>query len=145
MVYTHCWYRVREIPQPVFQVIVSDFTKVLPALRARIAGWNGTGDPVLNADQVSFNGADDERNETFLFPRLDERPQPVIRYGLQFECCKTGAKPYDLAVAAFLVIAKHHLGTNLKVASDGGPSDWEPAMHHCSTVLGYGHNFRLDG
>ena len=53
MVYTHCWYRIREIPQPTFQAIVGDFMKVLPALRVRLAGWNGTGDPCWVSARVS--------------------------------------------------------------------------------------------
>ena len=60
-------------------------------------------------------------HETFHFPMI--LPSASWREsepnGLYFDCCKTAFKPYDLAVTAFLVIAKHCLGSDLIVRSDG--------------------------
>ena len=145
MGYTRYWHRIREIPQPTFQAIVGDFMKVLPALQVRLAGGDGTGDPCLTAEEVIFNGVGDDAHETFLFPRVYCLRQGSIWGALEFQYCKTARKPYDLVVAAFLVIAKHHLGDNLHVTSDRGPSGLAEAISHCSAVLGYGDDFRLDG
>ena len=40
---------------------------------------------------------------------------------------KTAFRPYDLAVTAFLLIAKHHLGRELSVDTDGEQAQWEDA------------------
>ncbi len=60
------------------------------------------------------------------------------RDGRCFEFCKTAFKPYDLAVTACLVIAKHRLGSDIEVASDGGACEWADAKTLCQAVLGYG-------
>jgi len=65
--------------------------------------------------------------------------------GLYREYCKTAFRPYDLAVNAFLVIAKHYLGENLKVGSDGKVEHWIDAVQICQNAFGYGlEDFKLD-
>jgi hypothetical protein len=54
-----------------------------------------------------------------------------------FACTKTAYKPYDVAVTAFLILAKHHLGDAIKVSTDGEPKDWEDGRMLCEAVLGY--------
>ena len=99
--------------------------------------------------------------ETFYFPRvLPERYTPVQRVicydlngrpvchdqrhvGKYFQFCKTAFRPYDLAVTAFLVIAKHHLGDRILVESDGTIAHWMDAVKLCQNVLGYGFDFEL--
>jgi len=100
-------------------------------------------------------------HETFSFPRTlkDHEPvgeisyydmagQPVynreIEVGKYFDFCKTAFKPYDWAVTAFLVIAKHYLGDNLLVRSDGTSANWQDARLLCQVELGYGLSFQLD-
>jgi len=61
--------------------------------------------------------------------------------GLYFQCCKTAYKPYDLAVIICLIIAKHHLGKDLLVSSDGELSHWQDGMLICQKILGYGLDF----
>ena len=85
-------------------------------------------------------------HETFVFPRVLkphewEKPR---KNGLYFDFCKTAFKPYDLAVTAFLVIAKHYLGDSLIVHSDGDEPHWQDARWLCQLELGYGLEFRLD-
>ena len=100
--------------------------------------------------------------ETFYFPRvLPERYKPVQRViyydlygqlvchddrhvGKYFQFCKTAFRPYDLAVTAFLVIAKHHLGDRILVESDGTIAHWMDAVKLCRDVLGYGIAFQLE-
>lgn len=61
-----------------------------------------------------------------------------------FECTKTAYKPYDLAVTACLVIAKHYLNEKIAISSDGEMKDWKDAMTITQHFLGYGEEFQLD-
>lgn len=124
--------------------------------RAVVGSWYAG--VVLN--QRTCNG--DCSYETFYFPRVLPKRykpvQPVVCYDLQgrpvyhdkrhvgkyFQFCKTAFRPYDLAVTAFLVIAKHHLGEDILVESDGTIAHWMDAVKLCHDVLGYGWNFTLD-
>lgn len=69
---------------------------------------------------------------------------PENEIGKYFQCTKTAYKPYDLAVTVCLVIAKHHLGENIIVHSDGTMENWHEAMQLCHHFLGYGKGFCLD-
>lgn len=81
--------------------------------------------------------------ESFWFPRkkdpniaLDEKPnQPFVSF------CKTGRRPYDLAVQMVLVVLKHYLDNSLDVSSDGWASEWVDPTRHCEALLGYGGEF----
>lgn len=187
MGYTHYWYRPKEIDRETFRNIVEDFKRLLPELErlgVLLAGPLGEGEPILNDEQVAFNGkadcghekreiiipwpapdaggvfGDDEpvggawfaghivttracngdcSYESFIFDRVYqsdvwEEPHPEG----WFDFCKTAFRPYDLAVTAFLVIAKHYLGDQLTVASDGKKPHWRDAVILCRMVLGYG-------
>jgi len=101
--------------------------------------------------------------ESFSFPRVIEpedwhEPVGEISYykasgepvyqdpsciGKYFYFCKTAYRPYDWAVTAFLVIAKHYLKDRLIVHSDGELHHWQDAMLLCQLELGYGLDFRL--
>lgn len=85
--------------------------------------------------------------ETFYFPRVLqpadwEKPD---RHGRYFDFCKTAFRPYDVAVTAFLVIAKHYLKGKLVVTSDGEMEHWFDAKLLCQMELDYGLGFHLDG
>lgn len=64
-------------------------------------------------------------------------------HGMWFDFCKTAFKPYDLAVTACLVIAKHHFKNDIVVSSDGEMENWVEAMTLCEMELGYGMDFTL--
>ncbi len=55
--------------------------------------------------------------------------------------CKTGFRPYDLAVTVFLLIAKHHLGSDFRVGTDGEAKQWEDALELCQAELSYSMSF----
>jgi hypothetical protein len=86
--------------------------------------------------------------ETFDFPRFmpkedfeqyeDNKTKERI-----FQFCKTAYRPYDLAVTAFLIIAKHYMKGDIHVLSDGEWKDWLDAAQICQNALGYGINFKL--
>ena len=85
--------------------------------------------------------------ETFSFPRKFERDKFLQESddhrGLFFECCKTAYRPYDLAVTAFLIIAKHHLDRMIHVSSDGADEQWNDAKRLCQAFLGYGSDYLM--
>lgn len=63
--------------------------------------------------------------------------------GQCFRFCKTAYKPYDLAVCCALIIAEHHLGKALLVASDGTMHHYRDAIALVEKHLGYGSDFVL--
>jgi len=94
-------------------------------------------------------------HETCYFPRVITEQEPIgeicyydmarkpvynerAKVGKYFDFCKTAFKPYDWAVTAFLVIAKHYLGDQIIVRSDGTPANWQDARLLCQLELGYG-------
>lgn len=85
--------------------------------------------------------------ETFHFPAEMDKSGYLQtddkRKDLYFNCCKTAFRPYDLAVTAFLIIAKHHLGEDIIVNSDGEDEHWIDAKRLCQAFLGYGEQFRM--
>ena len=87
--------------------------------------------------------------ETFAFDRVEEVPdyqrkEPEFKQtGQFFQFCKTAYRPYDLAVTAFLIIAKHHLGADIKVTSDGDDEQWQDAKRLCYIHLGYGPEYGM--
>ena len=120
---------------------------------AKLAG--GVGNQFMQDAKVGqwFAGAElstrvcggDCSHETFYFPRLLkaerwEKPEG----GLYFDFTKTAFKPYDLAVTAFLIIAKKQLGDQIKVSSDGEVEHWIDAAMICQIELGYGADVSID-
>lgn len=87
--------------------------------------------------------------ETFAFPRKMKKNEDYWtdttkeEGGLQFSCCKTAFRPYDLAVICFLIIAKRHLKAKIKVSSDGEDQHWADGRLFCHIHLGYGEEYHL--
>ena len=83
--------------------------------------------------------------ETFDFPREFDMSGYVQadEYKRYFSCTKTAYRPYDLAVNAFLVIAKHHLGDKIKVSSDGELNNWLEGIALCRIYLGYEETYEF--
>src|SRR5712692_2656319 len=69
-----------------------------------------------------------------------ETPDENGRY---CEYVKTGFRPYDIAVTAVLLIAKHHLGDQFIVHSNGADDQWSDAKRICQRVLGFGDWFGI--
>lgn len=70
--------------------------------------------PMVDEYEIWFNGVGDDGHETFI---ASSDP------GTGF--CKTARKPYDLYVAAALMLLKHHLGDVIEIDSDGGNNEEE--------------------
>ena len=77
--------------------------------------------------------------ESFILPRVVEELKRVQ------DDCKTGFRPYDLAVQCALLIGKHHLPEKFEVFSSGSDWHWNDARGLCYLQLGYPLlEFRID-
>ncbi len=75
--------------------------------------------------------------ESFLFERTSDRPPDRDDPAWCWDYCKTGFRPYDLAVQCLLLIAKHHLRHRIEVSSGGTDNHWADAKRMCYLHLGY--------
>jgi len=153
MGYTQYWYREKIIDQTNYNKIITDFKKIREELfnhGVLLAGQNGDGIPIITNSQVVFNGSAESQgnSEPFRFDReikLDNiRPRKIDDNGTISQHTKTANLSYDLAVMAFLIIAKHYLDGHIIVQSDGEPKDWNGGRELCQKMLGYGNDFKLD-
>ena len=83
--------------------------------------------------------------ETFTFERrktLRDR-QILVENGLCCEWVKTAFRPYDIAVTAALLIAKHYLKDQMVIHSNGADPQWLDARRICQRVLRYGDWFGI--
>lgn len=78
--------------------------------------------------------------ETFCLAKSREvgREETPETNGQYCDYIKTGFRPYDIAVTGVLLIAKHHLGDQFVVHSNGGDAQWSDARRICQQALGYG-------
>jgi hypothetical protein len=167
MGYTHYWYRLKEYPIKQFRKVIDDFLAVLPeieGLGVKLKGWDGRGEPIINYEEVRFNGDSncnhnefkveylieprichgDCSHETFAFPRVFNTAYPIKLARYYLDCCKTAYKPYDLAVTTFLVIAKYHFEDDILLTSDGSQHDWMDAINLVDDFLGYGEVMTIE-
>ena len=124
MGYTHYWSVPPGDPRyaMVWPGIVEDTRRIVDAVRALgvvIAGPDGHRRPILDVSRgVAFNGdaTTDLDYETFALgtPGFGGPPRT--------EFCKTGRRPYDLAVAAVLLRCHLLLPGVFRIGTDG---DWE--------------------
>lgn len=150
MGYTHYWYRPKSFAPKDFDLFQADCARLIKKINKSgmaIRGPDGEGAPVFTQNMIAFNGSGDNGHETFVvtmdFTIQYEGQKASDTSGLWFECCKTARKPYDLAVMACLIALASYF-PEVKVSSDGGNVDWEPARHLCDLVMGYGEDFVLD-
>jgi hypothetical protein len=71
--------------------------------------YDDPNDALVDDECIRFNGAEDDGHETFV----------LLKRGSGFAFCKTGYKPYDLAVCMVLLAAGEVAPGCLKVGSDG--------------------------
>jgi len=141
MGWTHSWYRETELDERAFAAAVRDCRTAVAEADADLAGFDGTGKPIFEPDHIVFNGRSPAACEPFEISRVefDRRGRPEA-----FGFCKTEHLPYDICVQVSLVILKHHLGSSIRVGSDGSEDDWRPAVDLVRASLGYGDDFHLD-
>ena len=80
--------------------------------------------------------------ETFCLERRQKDGQ-LEKDGRIFNFCKTAFRPYDIAVTACLLIAKHVLQDEIIVRTDGDDSGWFDAKMLCQSLFGYGLEYEV--
>jgi hypothetical protein len=118
----------------------------------RIISDNSSSSSSSNDDDDNNNNNDDDdcvdietyitrscegdcSHETFYFGR--HKYDDYNGYRTDLHWCKTARKPYDIAVMCALIIAKYHLGSNIKLLTDGSTNEWKDAEAICNHYLGY--------
>jgi len=145
MGYTHYWSHDEELDRAALSRALVDVDKVVKAVQARgiaIRGPSGFDNPLVSEQGVEFNGdaQTGEDYETFSFPLQGDGLTHAKRlHRCPWAFCKTARMPYDLAVCAALLVLKHHLGSQMRLSSDGDrvPDEWLPAEALVQETLGY--------
>jgi hypothetical protein len=142
MGYTHYCYTKGNVTPEVWSKITEGIEKIIAATpKVEIKReYNSISPPLINNQEVVFNGVGDLGHETF---RLNREQQPTPKWQTTinplgtFDFCKTARKPYDLLVCSTLLIAKHYAGDVYTLSSDGDwGSDWEQARNLVEDELG---------
>ena len=125
MGYTHYWTMPDDATYAeAWAQIVRDTQMIADAVSERgivLGNWNGVGTPTIDNGTISFNGwaSADEDYESFTLNAPGSGSS-------NFEFCKTGLRPYDLAVTAVL-LRVHMLVPSFTISSDGGDDAWTEA------------------
>lgn len=149
MGYSHYWRQKASLTDARWKQLRQDVGMILAQAKAEgillVNGWGNEGtEPTWASDEegayLSFNGAEDDRCESMVVTQF--RPdkadwQEEKDHGFQF--CKTGQKPYDVAVVAVLI----YLGKELPLAfdppsSDGWRDEWQAGLELIGRALPHG-------
>jgi hypothetical protein len=152
MGYTHYWTQTRDFNEQEMGDIAASVRKIITtATDGRefpnnytgegsfplvICGFDGTGEPILSKEKISFNGqGPDLDHETFYFDAKRELPYENARPDqLGWRFCKTAHKPYDAVVTACLTFLQADYG--FEVSSDGDIDDWDAGVKLAEEALG---------
>lgn len=112
MGYTHYWDHP-AINEEAWAEFIAEVKELIKRSPVPLAGWDGTGTPEVNEDEVRLNGRTPEDCETFeLTPERTD-----------FAFCKTEYLEYDVMVCAILLTA-HRMLPRFDIQSDGTWDDW---------------------
>lgn len=132
-----------------FSAVAKDFKAILPVFKKEniaLADGPGDGEPVVAADEIVFNGRDEESYEWFdikqVYSERDLHPDDPMKFAF----CKTGRRPYNLAVMCCLIIFKHHFRDDIRVQSDDQTiEEWAPAIDLVREHLKYAEDWAFRG
>lgn len=127
MGFTHYWNTKPTITKEKwsnFQKAVETLLKDATILQYE---YNNSKKPVISAEQIRFNGIEEDGHETFMIKRVDT-PSKWDGGSTVFGFCKTARKPYDVYVTAVLLLAHIYLGDEITISSDGGVGDWQEGV-----------------
>lgn len=105
MAYTHYWDIKEAIPLSKWKLIAEDFNLIEHFCNTKGIMLSGVG---ITSDYIIFNGQDPY--EDFC----------IYRKVLCSDFCKTGKRPYDLAVVLVLCSVKLHAPDCIELFTDGG-------------------------
>ena len=118
MGYTHYWYQNENLDADLFKKASADCEKVCVGASIQFE-YDDSKPPIFNAEQIRFNGIEDDGHETFHITRDFESSYPQTNNkGQFFSFCKTACKPYDKLVTACLVVLNHYFGEAISISSD---------------------------
>ena len=101
-----------------------------------LRGGDGTGEPVLNGEEIHFNGDASTDNACESFDLVPETRKDlnttvnwhdgriVLSSTNRFHFCKTEREPYDTVVCLALLCLKRRLGDDVEINSDGHEKEW---------------------
>lgn len=129
---THYWKRPEKLSVDQFRAAARDIQRLLLSSNIPVAGFEGSGAPQVNEDQIVFNGRLPAACEPFEFTRIAR-----ARLGSSEvrSFCKTERLPYDALVKSALIILKHHFGDLLEVHSDDDNSSSAEAQELAEGAL----------
>jgi hypothetical protein len=126
MGYTHYWQHGHDFKSEQWADVARFAADAIAKSGVVITGWDGSNGPLINADEISFNGQGEDGHETFRITRLkrelmdyeaDDKADPDAP---RFDFCKTARKPYDVVVVAILLYIHALTGTDvMEISSDG--------------------------
>lgn len=136
MGFTHYFTQKRDFTAEEWSAITEAASFAIAKARGlgiEIAGWDRSGSPVVNENEISLNGADEEGCETFRVSRVKPpKPEwddaPGDEY---FSFCKTRERPYDRVVVTILHHIRNIAPDAMGIGSDGG----DEAIHDSFEVL----------
>jgi hypothetical protein len=101
----------------------------------KILGWDSTGAPVFNKNEIRFNGG----CETFAIERVRSKYdiEKMKRWGDKehFSFCKTNRAKYDILVKACMLLHKYFF-PEINISCDGPMSEFDPAKELVETITG---------
>lgn len=132
MGYTHYFEQKRDCPAKAWELISSDFGKILGDRDARglIQREYDNPAPPEVGPRIRFNGIGEAGHETMLVSRKKPKDE-------SFQFCKTAYKPYDAVVVALLLVMFHHTKSDVwDIGSDGDWDEWVNGRELYARVLG---------
>lgn len=136
--YTHYFTWHQRPSAAALRDCVGEMRLLVEARRKKLAGPEGEGAPVIEAESLVFNGIGEDSHEPFVFPGTIERTPPIPKLDPGFNFCKTMGKPYDEVVTACLLVARDHFPVSvLAIGSDGSwvDGDWRDGTLLYSSVF----------
>ena len=101
-----------------------------------LRGGDGTGEQVLNGEEIHFNGDASTDNACESFGLVPETAKDfnttvnwhdgriVLSRANRFHFCKTEREPYDTVVCLALLCLKRRLGDDVEINSNGHEKEW---------------------
>ena len=141
MGYTNFWRCKPNLDPNKFRSFAADVHKILEYPSVSLYFEHDSAEPpLINDDEICFNGAGEDGHETFIFTRvtkIEDWISPEDKDNMAFAFCKTARKPYDKYVTACLILAKLYFEEDVEISSDGKISDWKEGLKIVNDILNY--------